>query len=75
MDRALGAISTGTTAATTDQEAVNRFGMLYQWGRKDPFTPSSATINTEVQIYNATGNPITMPFVIGVPAALYICTS
>ena len=47
------------TAATSNQEAVNRFGMHYQWGRKDPFTPSSATINTEVQIYNATGSPIT----------------
>ena len=64
MDRALGAISTGTTtAATTNQEAVNRFGMHYQWGRKDPFTPSITTAGwpggEEVQIYNATGNPIT----------------
>ena len=64
MDRALGAISTGTTAATTDQEAVNRFGMMYQWGRKDPFTPATHTdyISSnnakEVQIYNATGSPI-----------------
>ena len=33
--------------------------MHYQWGRKDPFTPSSATAYSEVQIYNATGNPIT----------------
>ena len=57
MDRALGAISTGTTAATTNQEAVNRFGMHYQWGRKDPFTPRA--VSAEVQIYNATGTPIT----------------
>ena len=33
--------------------------MHYQWGRKDPFTPSSATINAEVQIYNAAGTAIT----------------
>ena len=65
MDRALGAISTGTAAATTDQEAVNRFGMHYQWGRKDPFTPATHTgyVNynnaQEVQIYNAAGTPIT----------------
>ena len=30
-----------------------------QWGRKDPFTPSSATINAEVQIYTAGGTAIT----------------
>ena len=39
--------------------------MHYQWGRKDPFTPATHTgyVNynnaKEVQIYNATGTPIT----------------
>ena len=51
MDRAIGAIS--KTAG------VNSFGMLYQWGRKDPFTLTNTLENSEVQIYNATGNPIT----------------
>jgi len=59
MDRALGAIVSSSTAPTDNIEAVNRFGMHYQWGRKDPFTPSSKTINTEVQLYTATGGVIT----------------
>ena len=48
------------TAVTTGQEAVNRFGMFYQWGRKDPFTPSiSVGWGEEVQIYKADGTAIT----------------
>ena len=52
MDRALGAIT--TTAG------VNSFGMHYQWGRKDPFTPSVTTGNggTGTQLYDASGNAI-----------------
>ena len=49
MDRNLGA--TDTTHAT-----VTSLGLLYQWGRKDPF-PGSASVsaNTEPTIYNASG--------------------
>jgi len=59
MDRALGAIVSSSTAPNNNIEAVNRFGMHYQWGRKDPFTPTSTTINSEVQIYEADGTAIT----------------
>lgn len=49
MDRNLGAI--GNTPGE-----VGTKGLLYQWGRKDPF-PGSSTINgiTEPTIYSATG--------------------
>ena len=57
MNRAIGAI--GKTAG------VNSFGMFYQWGRKDPFTPATTTSpangnpgGKDTQLYNATGNPI-----------------
>jgi len=38
MDRNLGAIASASKAVapTTDQEAVNLYGLYYQWGRKDP---------------------------------------
>ena len=53
MDRALGAIS--KTAG------INSFGMLYQWGRKDPFTPPTTTgdaTSKDTQLYNASGTAI-----------------
>ena len=57
MNRAIGAID--KTAG------VNSFGMHYQWGRKDPFTPSTSTSPTnntpggkDTQLYNETGTPI-----------------
>ena len=50
MNRAIGAI--GKTAG------VNSFGMMYQWGRKDPFTPATTTAGKDTQLYNATGTPI-----------------
>ena len=53
MNRAIGAID--KTAG------VNSFGMLYQWGRKDPFTPPTTTgdaSSKDTQLYNATGSPI-----------------
>ena len=58
MNRAIGAID--KTAG------VNSFGMMYQWGRKDPFTPSTTTSQAsdpylggkDTQLYNATGAPI-----------------
>ena len=63
MDRALGAIATGTNAPATDAEAIKRFGMMYQWGRKDPFTPSVKSTyydepGEDVQIYKADGTKI-----------------
>jgi len=57
MDRALGAIVSSSTAPTGNIEAVNRFGMHYQWGRKDPFTPATTNYK-EVQLYTATGEAI-----------------
>ena len=49
MDRNLGA-----TTATAGQ--VSTLGLIYQWGRKDPFPGSaSTTANTEPTIYDASG--------------------
>lgn len=44
MDRNLGAI--GNTPGNT-----NTFGLLYQWGRKDPFSSNQS-------LYNASGSPV-----------------
>lgn len=50
MDRNLGALS-------NDPEDVANRGMLYQWGRKDPFLPSSAAyIEVPFHQYDADGN-------------------
>ena len=56
QDRALRAISTGIQSHNK-QDVANQFGMHYQWGRKDPFTPAGVD-DYEVQIYDATGRPI-----------------
>ena len=49
MDRNLGA-----TTVTTN--TVSTLGLLYQWGRKDPFPGSASTsANTEPTLYNASG--------------------
>lgn len=49
MTRNLGAI-------TETPNAVGTLGLLYQWGRKDPFPgASSTTSNTQKEIYNASG--------------------
>ena len=32
--------------------------MMYQWGRKDPFTPATTTAGKDTQLYNAAGTPI-----------------
>ena len=50
MNRAIGAID--KTAG------VNSFGMMYQWGRKDPFTPATTTAGKDTQLYNIAGTPI-----------------
>ena len=50
MDRNLG-------ATTVTPNTVFTLGLLYQWGRKDPFPGSASTsANTEPIIYNASGN-------------------
>lgn len=52
MDRNLGAL--GNTANTVDAK-----GLLYQWGRKDPF-PGSTTVNgtTEPSLYTSSGTTV-----------------
>ena len=50
QDRALGAIE--------KSPGVNSFGMMYQWGRKDPFTPVTTTDGKDTQLYSALGKPI-----------------
>ena len=47
LDRNIGAISS-TTGTGKDEEIYNTYGLLYQWGRKDPFPPS-ATYNSNVE--------------------------
>ena len=32
--------------------------MMYQWGRKDPFTPFTSIAGKDTQLYSATGTPI-----------------
>jgi hypothetical protein len=52
MDRNLGALSNNRN----DKGGVNTLGLLYQWGRKDPFPGSSAVSSgVEPVIYNADG--------------------
>ena len=54
MDRNLGATSATEGLATT-------LGVVYQWGRKDPF-PSSTSVSTGVEptLYNASGGNVTL---------------
>ena len=53
MNRNLGAKSNTVANASS-------YGMLYQWGRKDPFPPASTltTTSTSVPIYNAAGTQL-----------------
>jgi len=54
MDRNLGALF-------VTQGVVGSKGLLYQWGRKDPFPNSSTTTgNTEKDIYDIDNNPVTI---------------
>ena len=55
MNRNLGA--TSNSKGSNDTEELNSYGLLYQWGRKDPF-PGGAGIgtNTEKPIYVLTGS-------------------
>ena len=51
MDRNLGAFS-----ATPGD--INSGGLLYQWGRKDPFWGAGAWANTERSMFDATGGAV-----------------
>lgn len=68
MDRNLGAMITGITddytqaQPTTTAEAVKWYGLMYQWGRKDPFTNSSNGTTTQAMatpIYGSSDTQIT----------------
>lgn len=52
MDRSIGALSA--------KLGVKSYGMIFQWGRKDPFTPASAVgSNVEgIPIYDVNGNKV-----------------
>ena len=56
MDRGIGALS--------NEPGFDSFGMIYQWGRKDPFLPgdqiasTALLINTITPTYDANGNRI-----------------
>lgn len=50
MDRNLGALN-------NDPDDISNRGMLYQWGRKDPFLPSPATyLEVPFHVYDEEGN-------------------
>jgi hypothetical protein len=62
MDRNLGATVTGVgngsdiSQPNSTADAVKLYGLMYQWGRKDPFTnvsdvPNTVTINNATPIY------------------------
>lgn len=60
MDRNLGALSNEPWSITGDNSS---FGMLYQWGRKDPFPgadDSSATSTTKRKTYDVTNTEISV---------------
>lgn len=65
MDRNLGATATGVTGAidptkfANTTEAVAYYGLLYQFGRKDPFVGSSNGSTALVTIYDADDIAIT----------------
>lgn len=59
MDRNLGATWTGGTPSpqTTAAEAAKAYGLMYQWGRKDAFTPASgASTSDAAAIYGGAIN-------------------
>lgn len=78
MDRNLGATKTYYAApATNDATADQAFGLLYQWGRKDPLpSADGATINSSTgdaqirTIYEAGGSTQTTMQTIDVTAAI-----
>ncbi len=66
MDRNLGASWTGTdyilpsVILNNSTTAAKAYGMLYQWGRKDPFPGSATGTTTEVRLYNTAGSTVTV---------------
>ena len=62
MNMNLGALSMGTLPL----ENADCYGLLYQWGRKDPF-PASATLTGDettvgAPLYDASGNSVTIEY-------------
>ncbi|GAB1473278.1 hypothetical protein MASR2M69_07190 [Bacteroidota bacterium] len=66
MDRNLGASWTGSdfilpsVIGSTAATAAKAYGMLYQWGRKDPFPGSATGTTTERTLYNTAGSTVTV---------------
>ena len=63
MDRNLGATITGITGAisqpTSTADAIKYYGLMYQFGRKDPFIGSGAGNSNFAAIYDASGKSLT----------------
>lgn len=57
MDRNLGATDPGNSLTTGFKSYATSAGLLYQWGRKDPFTLCVSTLDgkTPINLYNAAG--------------------
>lgn len=61
MDRNLGALR-NSYSTTSTLDAARAFGMLYQWGRKDPIPGSLDGSNRETDmLYNGYGEALTLP--------------
>ena len=62
MDRNLGAVITNTEAATLPPtqtgDAIKYYGLMYQFGRKDPFVGSGNGSNAYVATWDADGTPL-----------------
>ncbi|MDD2595509.1 MAG: hypothetical protein PHD11_06820 [Bacteroidales bacterium] len=60
LDRNLGA--TTATKGSDDEEKLASYGLLYQWGRKDPFIgPNGITSTHAKSLYDKNGNIYSMP--------------
>ena len=85
MDRCLGAIATGVSGAigrpTSAGEAIKYYGLMYQFGRKDPFVGSGDGTVNFFAIYDATdkslSNGSTPPFnrVLGSGSVSYLANA
>ncbi len=79
MDRNLGATITGVTGAinqpATNTEAAKYFGLLYQYGRKDPFIGADGTAaNSAAKIYDSSDQEMTFSPQEG-PKSLAVATN
>lgn len=65
MDRNLGAAS-AMPATNTAEEVIKTYGLIYQFGRKDPFPGAGEMINTDqaelIPSYDADGVLVTKQF-------------